>query len=96
MGWMRHQGYAANRGYLADFAMGSVFVVVPAPILQLLPGLFKAREPVSIQAFGPQLAVERFHERIVGRSFERWASQGQADRLAANDKGKSTMLLKAV
>ncbi len=46
--------------------MGSVVVVVPAPFLQLLPGIFKAHEPVGVQAFRPQLAVERLNERIVG------------------------------
>lgn len=56
-----------NRGYLTDSAMGSILVVVPAPILQLFPGVFKAHEPVGIQAFGPKLAVEGFDERIVGR-----------------------------
>ena len=56
-----------NRWYLADSAMGSVFVVVPAPIVQLLPGVFKAHEPVGVQAFRPQFAIERFDEGIVGR-----------------------------
>ncbi len=47
--------------------MGSVLVVVPAPIVQLLPGVFKAHEPVGVQAFRPQFAIERFDERVVGR-----------------------------
>jgi hypothetical protein len=56
-----------NRRYLSDSAVESVLVVVPPPILQLLPGVFKAHEPVGVQAFRPQLAVERFDEGIVGR-----------------------------
>ena len=56
-----------NRGYLSDSAVGSVLVVVPAPILQLLPGVFKAHEPMGVQAFRPQIAVERFDKGIVGR-----------------------------
>jgi hypothetical protein len=63
-----------NRGYLADSAMGSVLVVVPAPILQLLPDVFKAHEPVGVQTFRPQLAPEGFNEGIVGGSFQ-WAEQ---------------------
>jgi hypothetical protein len=30
-----------------------------------LPGVFKAHEPVGVQAFRPQLAVERFDEGII-------------------------------
>jgi hypothetical protein len=56
-----------NRRYLPDSAMGSVLVVVPALIPQLFPGVFKAHEPVGVQAFRPQLAVERLNERVVGR-----------------------------
>jgi hypothetical protein len=56
-----------NRGYLADPAMGYVLVVVPAPMLQFFRGICKAHEPVGIQAFGPELAVERFDKGIVGR-----------------------------
>ena len=54
-----------NRGYLTDCAMGSVLVAVPAPILQLFPGVFKAHEPMGIQTFRPQFAVERLDEGVV-------------------------------
>ncbi len=47
--------------------MGSVFVVVPAPILQFFTCICKAHEPVRVEAFGSQLAVERFDERIIRR-----------------------------
>ena len=66
-------------GVSGRFAMGSVLVVVPAPIPQLLPGVFKAHEPVGVQAFRPQLAVERFDEGVVGGLFE--AAQVQCDAM---------------
>lgn len=62
---MRHRSYAAKSGESGRFRYG--VYPVPAPIFQLLPGVFKADEPVSVQTFRPQLAVERFDEGIVGR-----------------------------
>ena len=47
--------------------MGSVFVVVSAPILHLFPGVGKAHEPVSVEAVLTDLAVERLDEGAVGR-----------------------------
>ena len=64
--------------------MGSVLVVVPAPILQLFPGIFKAHEPVSVQTFRPQLAVERFDKRIV-RGFS-WATEIECDAVGVGPK----------
>ena len=55
-----------NRDVVSDRAMRSVLIVVPTPILQLFPGVRKAHEPVGVQAFCPQLAVERLDEAIVG------------------------------
>lgn len=62
---MRHQGFAAKSGTFGRFRYGSVPIVIHAPVLQLFPGIFKAHEPVRIQTFSPQFAVERFDERIV-------------------------------
>jgi hypothetical protein len=36
-------------------------------MLHLLPGVVKCQEPVGVQALGPELAVETFDERVVGR-----------------------------
>ena len=47
--------------------MGSILVVVAAPILQLFPGVGKAHEPVGVQTLCSQLAIERFNEGIIGR-----------------------------
>jgi hypothetical protein len=50
-----------------DRPVGAVLVVVSAPILQLLPGVGKAQEPVRIEARRPRSAVEGPREGIVGR-----------------------------
>ena len=39
-----------NRGLLPDRAMRALLIVVPAPSLHLLPSIFKAHEPVLVQA----------------------------------------------
>ena len=54
-----------NRDVVSDRAVGSVLIVVPAPILQLFPGIRKAHEPVGVQTFRSQLAVERLYEPVV-------------------------------
>ena len=46
--------------------MGALFVV-SAPILQLGTGVVKGHEPVGVQAFGAETAIEGFDEGIVGR-----------------------------
>ena len=56
-----------DRDVVSDRAVGPVLVVVPTPILQLFAGIRKAHEPVRVQAFGPELAVESFDEPVVGR-----------------------------
>ena len=56
-----------NRDVLADPAVWSFLVVVSALILNLRSCVVKAHEPVRIQAFAPELAVEGFDERIVRR-----------------------------
>ena len=58
--------------------MRALLIVVSAPILQFFPGVFKAHEPVSVQALGPEPAIERFDKRIV-----RWLSRpGEVQRHA--------------
>ena len=58
--------YEGNRGLVADRPMRPNLVVVLAPILQLLSGVGKGQELVSVQALGSQTAIERFDERVVG------------------------------
>lgn len=45
----------------------NLFIQVSTPILQLFAGIGKRHEPVRVQAFRPELAVERFYEAIVRR-----------------------------
>lgn len=52
--------------------MGPDFVVVSTPILHFLPGVVKVQEPVRVQAFGSELAVEGFDEAIVRRLAGTW------------------------
>ena len=47
--------------------MGPDFVIVSTPILHFLPGVVKAQEPVGVQAFASELAVEGLDEAIVRR-----------------------------
>ena len=56
-----------NRHVVTDRAVGPDLVVVSAPSLQLFAGVGKRQEPVSVQAFGPELAVESFDEAVVRR-----------------------------
>lgn len=60
---MREQ---CNWGLLPDRAMRALLIVVPAPNLHLLPGIFKVHEPVGIQALRPEASVEGLDERVVG------------------------------
>ena len=59
--------------------MGPDFVVVSTPILHFLPCVVKAQEPVRVQAFASELAVEGFDEAIV-RGFA-WSREIQHDTL---------------
>jgi len=47
------------RDVISDRAVGSVLIVVSTPSLQLFLGICKAHEPMRVQAFQPELAVER-------------------------------------
>lgn len=42
-------------------------IVASTPSVQLFAGVFEAQEPASIEAHNPELAVESFYERVVGR-----------------------------
>jgi hypothetical protein len=57
-----------NRGLLPDRAMRPLLIVVIAPRLHLLPSIFKAHEPVSIEALCTEAPVEGLDERVVGGS----------------------------
>ncbi len=52
-------------GDIPDRAVRSILVVVSTPSLQLFASILQRQEPVGVQAFAAQLAVERFDERIV-------------------------------
>lgn len=66
-GWTTDVVLQQNRRSVADRAMGPFFVVVSAPSLHFLLGVRKGQEPVSVEAFGPEAAVEGLDERVVGR-----------------------------
>ena len=53
--------------FVADRAMRSYLVVVSTPSLAFADRVIEAHEPMGAQAFRPELAVEAFDERIVGR-----------------------------
>ena len=59
--------------------MGPDFVVVSTPILHFLPCVVKAQEPMCVQAFASELAVEGFDEAVVGRLA--WPREVQHDTL---------------
>ena len=46
--------------------MGTFLVIVLAPILQFFLRVCKAQEPMRVQTFGSESAVERFDEGVVG------------------------------
>ena len=55
----------SDRDVISDRTMRSVLVVVSTPSLQFFLRVCKAHEPVRVQAFGPELAVERLDEAVV-------------------------------
>ena len=55
-----------NRDVVSDRAVGPDLVVVPTRIIQFFSGVGKAHEPVRVQAFGPELRIERLDEAVVG------------------------------
>jgi len=56
-----------HRGLIADGAVRSLFVVLSPISLAFKSGIVQRQEPVLVDAFGPHLAVERFHESNIGR-----------------------------
>ena len=56
-----------NRDVISVRRVRTFLVVVSTPSLQLFAGIRKAQKPVGVQAFGPELAVERLDEAVVGR-----------------------------
>lgn len=56
-----------NRDVISDRRARAFRIVVSTPSLQLFARIRKGQEPVGVQAFGPELAVERLDEAIVGR-----------------------------
>ena len=61
--WFRQQ----DRDLVAGRAVQPFFVVVSSPSLQLFGRVRKRKDPVLVQAFGSEAAMERFEKRIVGR-----------------------------
>src|ERR1700722_7631089 len=59
--------------------MRAFLIVVPTPILQLFPGVCKAQEPMGVQTFRSEAAIEGFNECIVGRL----SGPGEVERDAA-------------
>src|SRR5688572_28476261 len=56
-----------HRRFVADRAVRTHLVVVSTPSLAFSTCLVEAQEPVGVQTFGSELAVERFDEGIVSR-----------------------------
>jgi hypothetical protein len=56
-----------DRGFIADRAVRSCLIVVSTPSLAFSARIVEAHEPVRVEAFRSEFAVERFDERIVGR-----------------------------
>ena len=46
--------------------MRALLIVVPAPVLHLLPSIFKAHEPLSVKALRTETTVECLDEHIIG------------------------------
>jgi len=55
------------RRRIAESAVWPLFVVIPPPGLNLVPGIIQADEPVLIRAFLPEPAVEGLDISVVGR-----------------------------
>ena len=50
---------------VAQCAVGSFFIIVTTPGLDLLPGIVERHEPFLVQSLGPQPTVERFDQPIL-------------------------------
>ena len=60
-------GHKLVRRLLAQRAVWSIVIVVPAPLFHYLPGRGQRHKLVLIQTLLPQSAVEAFDENVVGR-----------------------------
>ena len=67
--------------------MGAFHIVVSAPILRLFLGVCKAQEPVGVQTFRSEPAVERFNERAIGRLA--WSREVERDVALVSHRFKS-------
>lgn len=56
-----------DRDVVSDRRMRSILIVVSTPILHLFAGVRKRQEPMGVQTFRPELAVEGFDEAIISR-----------------------------
>ena len=52
---------------MADRAVWADSIVFDPPRLDFAPGIVQAQEPICVQAFLPDAAVEGFGEGIIGR-----------------------------
>ena len=57
-----HQGSRRN---VADRSVWPILIIVSAPILHLFSRVGKRQEPVRVQAFRPEPAIEGFNERVI-------------------------------
>ena len=55
------------RRSIADGAVWAYFIAVLEPIFHFSTRVVKAHEPVRVQTFGSELALEAFNEGIVSR-----------------------------
>lgn len=67
-----------DRALVADRSVGPFFVVVSRLNLAFSPGVVEGQELGRIQAFGPNLAVERLGEGVVRRLAQPAEVQGDA------------------
>lgn len=54
-----------EQGFVPDCSVRYASVIVLAPLFQLYAGISKTREPVSVQAFSPEVAVEGLNRAAV-------------------------------
>lgn len=76
------------RRFVADRTVWTHLIVVSAPSLAFCARFVEAQEPVGVQAFGPELAVEAFDEGVVGRL----ARPGEVERDALHVRPQIKLL----
>jgi hypothetical protein len=55
------------RRHIAESAVGPFFVVIPLPSFDFVTGIVQAEEPVFVEAFLPESAMERLDINVVCR-----------------------------